>query len=98
MKTTILTVLAVIAFSGIAISKDVMELPTAKNSVTFPHKIHQLKLEDCTKCHESPKGGKIADLGKEWSHKQCRGCHSEIKKGPQACRDCHKRITAKPKK
>lgn len=98
MKIILVTALAIAISSGTALSADVMELPTAKNSVTFPHKRHQLKLEDCTKCHESPKGGKIADLGKEWAHKHCRECHNELKKGPQACRDCHKKISNNSKK
>lgn len=98
MKTILFTVLAVVASSGISISADVMELPTTKNSVTFPHKRHQLKLEDCTKCHDSPKGGKIVNLGKEWAHKHCRECHRDMKKGPQACKDCHKRIDPSLKK
>jgi hypothetical protein len=45
-----------------------------------------------------PKGGKIADLGKEWAHKHCRECHSDMKKCPNACRDCHKRIDPSRKK
>lgn len=98
MKKILFTIFAVVAFSGIAISADIMELPTTKNSVTFPHKRHQLKLEDCTKCHKSSKGGKIADLGKEWAHKHCRECHNEMKKGPHACMDCHKRIDRSLKK
>lgn len=95
MKTSLFTAVAVVISSSIVFAADVMELPTTKNSVTFPHKRHQLKLTDCTKCHESSKGGKIVNLGKEWAHKHCRECHNELKKGPQACRDCHKKIAVK---
>jgi hypothetical protein len=94
-KAILFTAVAVGISSSIVFAADVMELPTTKNSVTFPHKRHQLKLADCTKCHESSKGGKIANLGKEWAHKHCRECHNELKKGPQACRDCHKKIAGK---
>ncbi|OGU13287.1 MAG: cytochrome C [Geobacteraceae bacterium GWC2_53_11] len=95
MRTILFTAVAIVISSSIVFAADVMELPTTKNSVTFPHKRHQLKLADCTKCHESSKGGKIANLGKEWAHKHCRECHHELKKGPQACRDCHKKIATK---
>lgn len=88
----------ILACDGAALAADVMELPTTRNSISFPHKNHQLTLKDCTKCHEKAEGGKIADLGKEWAHKHCRDCHNELMKGPQACRDCHKRIAVKPSK
>jgi predicted CXXCH cytochrome family protein len=76
--------------TGTALAADVVELPASKGTVTFPHKKHQEMLKDCIKCHE--KGpGKIAELGKDWAHKVCRGCHTEMKRGPVICTDCHKK-------
>jgi len=61
-----------------------------KRGVTFNHKAHQEMLKDCTKCHASAAGGKIEDFGKDWAHKTCKGCHSQMGKGPTSCKDCHK--------
>lgn len=86
-----LVVLLCISFSSNVMAADVVELPASQGKVTFPHKKHQEMLKDCIKCHE--KGpGKIADLGKAWAHKVCKGCHQEMNKGPVACSECHKRI------
>jgi Cytochrome c7 and related cytochrome c len=90
MKKTVIALFALAAFAGTAFAADVIELPASKGNVSFPHKKHQEMLKDCKKCHE--KGpGKIADLGKEWAHKTCKGCHTEMGKGPKACNDCHKK-------
>jgi len=71
-------------------SNDVISLPASMGKVSFPHKMHQELLKDCSKCHE--KGpGKIKELGKDWAHKTCKGCHTEMKKGPTSCTDCHKK-------
>lgn len=91
MKITVFCMLVCAAFAGTADSADIMELPASKGNISFPHKKHQLMLKDCTKCHASPEGGKIPQLGMDWAHKTCRGCHGEMMKGPQACRDCHKK-------
>ena len=90
MRNTALVLVALLCLAGAARAADVVELPASMGKVTFPHKMHQLMLKDCTKCHE--KGpGKIADLGKEWAHKTCKGCHAALGKGPVACKDCHKK-------
>ncbi|MDA8429884.1 MAG: cytochrome c3 family protein [Geobacteraceae bacterium] len=84
------TLLALVAFAGSAFAADVITLPASKGNITFPHKMHQELLKDCKKCHA--KGpGKIADLGKDWAHKTCKGCHAEMGKGPTKCNDCHKK-------
>jgi hypothetical protein len=59
--------------------------------VTFNHKQHQERLKDCTKCHATATGGKIEGFGKDVAHKTCKGCHTEMKKGPTSCKDCHKK-------
>lgn len=71
-------------------SHDIISLPASFGNVSFTHKKHQDQLKDCSKCHE--KGpGRIPELGKDWAHKTCKGCHTEMKKGPTSCTDCHKK-------
>jgi len=92
MKKNILVMLALAAFAGTAFAAgDTIEYPSSFGKVTFSHKAHQEALKDCTKCHATPEGGKIANFGKEWAHKTCKGCHSDMKKGPVGCKDCHKK-------
>lgn len=86
MKKVVVAALALVAFAGTAFAGDVI---TMKKGVAFPHKKHQELLKDCKKCHE--KGmGKIEGFGKDWAHKTCKGCHTDMKKGPTGCKDCHK--------
>jgi len=83
---------ALIAFSaGMAFAADDMTFK-AKNGTTipFPHKAHQEALKDCKVCHEKG-AGKIEDFGKDWAHKNCKGCHVEKGKGPTKCGECHKK-------
>lgn len=91
MKRTIVAMLALAAFAGTAFAADVMEFPASMGKVTFSHKAHQDLLKDCTKCHASAAGGKIEGFGKDWAHKTCKGCHSDMGKGPTGCKDCHKK-------
>lgn len=85
MKKAIVALL-VVAFAGTAFAADVIEM---KRGVKFDHKAHQTTVGDCKKCHE--KGpGKIEGFGKDLAHKTCKGCHSEMKKGPTGCKECHK--------
>lgn len=86
MKKTIATLLAVSLCAVTAGAADIMEL---KKGVTFKHKAHSEALKDCKKCHETAAGGKIADFGKDYAHKKCKDCHSEMKQGPTSCKGCH---------
>lgn len=88
MKKMLAAVLAVTVFAGSAFAADVIEM---KKNVTFNHKPHAESLKDCTKCHETATGGKIAGFGKDFAHKTCKGCHSDMNKGPTKCADCHKK-------
>ncbi|MGD0584227.1 MAG: cytochrome c7 [Oryzomonas sp.] len=90
MKKTVIAMLAIAAFTGTAFAADVMEFPASMGKVTFPHKKHQDMLKDCKKCHAGAPG-KIEGFGKDWAHKTCKGCHSEMGKGPTSCKDCHKK-------
>ena len=68
--------------AGLAPAADntVVILPAKNGNVSFPHKKHQdMKEMACTNCHETDKGGKIAELGKDWAHKTCKGCHSDFR-------------------
>lgn len=90
--SAVVAMLAVTAFAGAAFaSPDVIELPASMGKITFNHKQHQERLKDCTKCHASATGGKIEGFGKDVAHKTCKGCHTEMKKGPTSCKECHKK-------
>ena len=90
MRTALVTTIAIAAFAGNVFAADVIELPASNGKVTFPHKKHQEVLKDCKKCHEKAPG-KIKELDKDWAHKTCKGCHTDMKKGPVGCKDCHKK-------
>lgn len=94
MKRMIAAVALSLFCAGLAFAAGnaVVLLPAKNGNVTFPHQKHQeMKEMACTKCHETDKGGKIADLDKEWAHKTCKGCHTEMGKGPTKCNECHKK-------
>jgi hypothetical protein len=86
MKKMIVAVLAVTVFAVSAFAADVIEM---KKGTTFTHKAHADIVKDCKKCHEKVEGGKIAGFGKDLAHKQCKDCHTEMKKGPTNCKGCH---------
>ncbi len=91
--SAVVAMFAVTAFAGasFAAGPESIDLPASMGKVSFPHKKHQeLVKQDCKKCHEKAPG-KIAELGKDWAHKTCKGCHTEMKKGPVGCKDCHKK-------
>ena len=83
----IMVALCLVAFAGSAFAADSI---TMKKGVVFNHKAHSDALKDCTKCHKAAAGGKIEGFGKDWAHKTCKGCHTDMKKGPTACKECHK--------
>lgn len=94
MKKIIAAIALSLFCAGLAPAADdaVVVLPAKNGNVTFPHKKHKdMKEITCTACHETDKGGKIADLGKDWAHKTCKGCHTDKKKGPTKCNECHKK-------
>lgn len=86
MKKMIVAFLTVTVFAGSALAADVIEL---KKGVTFHHKAHAENLKECKKCHENAAGGKIAGFGRDFAHKKCKVCHSDMKKGPTNCKGCH---------
>jgi hypothetical protein len=86
MKTLLITLVSLAAFTGSTFAADVIEM---KRGVKFNHKAHQELLKDCTKCHAKAEGGKIEGFGKEFAHTTCKGCHASSK-GPTSCKECHK--------
>jgi opacity protein-like surface antigen len=91
MKKIVIAMIAVVAFAGAACAADVIELPAKNGKVTFNHKKHADAIKDCKACHATDKGGKIAELGKDFAHKTCKGCHETKKAGPTKCGECHKK-------
>lgn len=94
MKRIIAAMALSLLCSGFAAAADntVVVLKAKNGNVTFPHKKHaDMQEMKCTVCHETDKGGKIADLGKDWAHKTCKGCHTTKAKGPTKCNECHKK-------
>lgn len=89
MKKIISAVALTLFCAVTAMGADTMVLKAKNGDVTFNHKNHQAL--GCKSCHADGKGGKIADLGKDWAHKTCKGCHSDKQKGPTKCGDCHKK-------
>ena len=91
--STVVAMFAVAAFAGAAFAAGpaTIDLPASMGKVTFQHLKHQERVkQDCKKCHEKAPG-KIAEKNKDWAHKTCKGCHTEMKKGPVGCKDCHKK-------
>jgi len=88
MKKVVISLFTVVVFASAAYAADVIEM---EKGVSFNHKAHMALSTDCTKCHASNAGGKIEGFGKDFAHKTCKGCHTDMKKGPTACKDCHKK-------
>lgn len=88
MKRTFVALIALVAFTGTAFAAapDTIKM---KKEVSFDHKAHAAAVGDCKKCHEK-ESGKIEGFGKEYAHKSCKGCHTDMKKGPTNCKGCHK--------
>jgi hypothetical protein len=91
VKSTIVAVVVAMSFSSVVFagSPETIELPASMGKVTFHHKQHQERLNDCTKCHATKDGGKIEGFGKDVAHKTCKACHTEMGKGPTSCKECH---------
>ncbi len=90
MKRIIAAAALTLFTTGMALAQsETMTFPAKMGAVTFPHKTHQAL--GCTKCHATDKGGKIEGFGKDWAHKTCKGCHTDMGKGPTKCNECHKK-------
>lgn len=95
MNKILVAVAAAFVLVGSAFAADAgpasITFETKNGKVTFGHKAHQDKLNDCKKCHADDKGGKIAGWSKDAAHGLCKKCHEAEKKGPTKCADCHKK-------
>lgn len=89
MKRTFIALFVCIAFAGTAFAATPPDTIKMKKDVTFDHKAHVERAGDCAKCHEKAPG-KIEGFGKDYAHKNCKGCHTDMKKGPTNCKGCHK--------
>ena len=89
LKKIIAAVMLTLFCAATAMAADVITLPAKNGDVTFNHKKHQEALKDCKVCHEK-EPGKIEGFGKDYAHKNCKGCHTDMKKGPTNCKGCHK--------
>lgn len=72
---------------------EILTFPASKGDVDFTHWQHQVNLkDDCSMCHPNDPG-KIPDMGRDWAHRVCQGCHIKTavgaKKGPTLCYGCH---------
>jgi cytochrome c5 len=65
------------------------EVIEMKNRIRFRHRAHMTYTGTCKACHLDGIG-KIPGFGKEWAHRNCRGCHKELNRGPNRCSECHK--------
>lgn len=89
MRMAVITAIIIATTVCSTLAAELIRLPASEGEVKFPHKKHQGMFDDCLICHE--KGpGKIENLGKEWAHTACTGCHRELQKGPIECTGCHK--------
>jgi hypothetical protein len=91
MKNLVLAVTLILFGASAALAADTIVLPASMGKVTFPHKVHQQKLKNCTLCHAKKEGGKIEGFNKDKAHKLCIDCHKKMSAGPTGCKDCHKK-------
>ena len=71
----------------IKIDTDVPGKLILNKGTSFNHDTHHSL--DCKKCHDG-KPGNIPGFGKDYAHKNCKGCHQDMRKGPTSCKDCHR--------
>jgi hypothetical protein len=57
--------------------------------VSFNHTTHATA-NKCNACHIL-RVGKIDGIGKNYAHKECKGCHAKTS-GPTMCKGCHTKI------
>jgi predicted CXXCH cytochrome family protein len=87
-------VAAFVLAAGVAVAVEppvTVVIDNKNGKVTLSHKKHADAIGDCTKCHATKDGGKIAGLNKDKAHALCQTCHKEGKKGPTKCAECHKK-------
>jgi len=90
MKNAIAAAVLVMFSAGAVMAADTITFTAKNGTVSFNHKMHQETLKDCKACHA--KGpGKIEGFGKDWAHKNCKGCHADKGAGPTKCNECHKK-------
>ncbi len=96
--TTSIFILPLILFAAGGPKKDlkVTKIGKKKGPAIYSHVKHEKAgVKECKKCHHE---GKQDDpcakchkgkKGKKAIHKNCKGCHKKMKKGPTKCKTCH---------
>ncbi len=90
MKRIIPLLIATLVSAPIAKAADTMIFQAKNGNITFNHKHHTDFLKDCKNCHDK-NPGKIANFGKDYAHKTCKGCHEVRGMGPTRCGLCHRK-------
>ncbi len=96
-----LSIVTVAAFSVIAADNkgpEEVKLKASMGTVTFQHRAHQSRVEDCTTCHHQGVAAGActschdakpeAPKAKKVFHKLCKSCHKK-NDGPTKCKGCH---------
>lgn len=89
MKRIISLLIITLVWTTVCLAADSLLLPAKNGNVAFNHKRHTELLKECKNCHEKAPG-KIANFGKDYAHKTCKGCHEVRSLGPTKCGACHK--------
>ncbi len=50
-----------------------------------------MKIQKCAECHKKDFKNKKLNKPMKAFHKNCKGCHKQMKKGPVKCKECHKK-------
>ena len=96
-----LTIVAIASFSDIAadnIGPEEVKLEASMGTVTFQHRAHQSRVDDCVTCHhEGVEAGACSSChdakpevprAKTVFHQLCKSCH-KTNDGPTKCKGCH---------
>lgn len=90
MKLIISLLILSMLAAPVAMAADIMVFPSKNGNITFNHKRHSDFLMNCRNCHDKAPG-KIANFGKDYAHKTCKGCHEVRGTGPTRCGLCHRK-------
>ena len=92
MLFAVLTAGSALAYPTTPTNAGNFDMLRLEEGVRFPHKTHFETIGfPCITCHKSNEGEKrIEGFGKDWAHKKCIGCHSNMAHAPTECDGCHK--------
>ncbi|ABB32075.1 cytochrome c3 [Geobacter metallireducens RCH3] len=90
MKRTVPLLIVLMVNVPVVKAADTMIFPAKNGNITFNHKHHTDLLKECKNCHDKTPG-RIANFGKDYAHKTCKGCHEVRGTGPTRCGLCHRK-------